>query len=118
MSDKIVSKTWSEDYKNNYNKIFSKEKENSENKYSRIDLVGQNGNNGEHYDCNCLIKEELEKRILELEKRDNQWRLSTAEARQETHKAFVKVKELEKQIYILKSDNTHLRQALQGKKIG
>jgi len=39
--DRLVSKPPSEEYSENYDKIFKK---------SRIDIVGQNGNCGSHYE--------------------------------------------------------------------
>jgi hypothetical protein len=44
--DKIQSKVPSQQYKDNYDRIFGKQ--------SRIDHIGQNGNDGEHYECQAL----------------------------------------------------------------
>jgi len=54
--DSLVNKPNSKEYEENYDKIFGKKK-------SRIDVIGQNGNNGDHYEY------ELNKSTGEVEKR-------------------------------------------------
>jgi len=49
--DKIQSKKNSEAYENNFDKIFGKKKKEIDIPFNedRIDVIGQNGNDGEHY---------------------------------------------------------------------
>lgn len=54
--DSLVNKPNSKEYEENYDKIFGKKK-------SRIDVIGQNGNDGDHYEY------ELNKSTGEVEKR-------------------------------------------------
>jgi len=54
--DSLVNKPNSKEYEENYDKIFGKKK-------SRIDVIGQNGNSGDHYEY------ELNKSTGEVEKR-------------------------------------------------
>jgi hypothetical protein len=54
--DSLVNKPNSKEYEENYEKIFGKKK-------SRIDVIGQNGNDGDHYEY------ELNKSTGEVEKR-------------------------------------------------
>ena len=54
--DSLVNKPNSKEYEENYDKIFSKKK-------SRMDVIGQNGNSGDHYEY------ELNKSTGEVEKR-------------------------------------------------
>lgn len=54
--DSLVNKPNSKEYEENYDKIFGKKK-------SRIDVIGQNGNGGDHYEY------ELNKSTGEVEKR-------------------------------------------------
>jgi hypothetical protein len=50
--DKIQSKKNSEAYENNFDKIFGKKKKEIDISFDedRIDVIGQNGNDGEHYE--------------------------------------------------------------------
>ncbi|NDB58178.1 hypothetical protein EB001_07010 [bacterium] len=54
--DSLVNKPNSKEYEENYDKIFGKKK-------SRMDVIGQNGNSGDHYEY------ELNKSTGEVEKR-------------------------------------------------
>jgi hypothetical protein len=48
--DKIQSKENSKAYEDNYDKIFGKKKKEIDWNEDRIDVIGQNGNDGEHYE--------------------------------------------------------------------
>lgn len=45
----IRTKPPTDDYRNNYDAVFRKRKEVEEWPEERIDVIGQNGNSGEHY---------------------------------------------------------------------
>lgn len=86
---------------------------------SRIDIIGQNGNDGLHYEEDLITR--LKKRA-EI-RRQIQTRKSVQENAPDRisdllEEAANEIKTLRRTINILKSDNTHLRQALQGKEIG
>lgn len=54
----IRTKPNSKEYDANYDKIFRKKKDDWDE--ARIDVIGQNGNTGEHYStCQCTLRNKL-----------------------------------------------------------